>query len=765
MRWLLILALAALAGCTTLPEVNEGKRLIAEGRIDEGLAVLEGAARERRGNAAARSTFVTMREAIVSERIRQGDAARGVGDLIEAERHYLEALRYDPGSIAARNGLDGVARERRHAQFVTEAEVALKSGDIATAERKAAEVLRDNSSHRGARAVMRQISDRRAPLETERPQLKAALGKPITLEFRDANLRSVFEVISRTSGVNFVLDRDVRPDIRVTIFVRNTNLDDVLKLLLATNQLDRKVINENSVLIFPNTPAKQKEYQELVVRSFYVANADVKQTAAMIRALVKTRDIFIDEKLNLLVIKDTAEAVRLAERLVATQDLGEPEVLLEVEVLEVSSSRLRELGIRYPERINWGLLGTPGVTPPTTPGTGTTGTQLPPFIDLRNTGGVTFFITNPALIANLRQTDGAVNLLANPRIRVKNRDKARIHIGERVPVITTTSTANVGVSSSVSYLEVGLKLDVEPNVFLEDEVAMKVQLEVSNILEQLNISGTVAYRLGTRNTATTLRLRDGETQMLAGLISDDDRTSSNKVPYLGDFPVLGRLFSNPLEQRTKTEIVLLMTPRVVRNLARPDIVPAQFPSGTESSPGASPLSLRPTGPGALVLAPSGTAPAAAPTPAAPQPPARPQAAEQVPLLWVAPSQVAIGQEFNVSVGLPSGSQPRTASVELSYDPKVLALASGAPAPTPPGAPVAGQAPADPGYVTVEMVGAGIPGAAATPTIVRFRVIATEPTSTVIRVENASGQDAAGAPIAIAGPGAHTVAIVGAQGAR
>jgi hypothetical protein len=135
------------------------------------------------------------------------------------------------------------------------------------------------------------------------------------------------------------------------------------------------------------------------------------------------------------------------------------------------------------------------------------------------------------------------------------------------------------------------------------------------------------------------------------------------------------------------------------------------------------------------------------------------------LLWVAPSQVAIGQEFNVSVGLPSGSQPRTASVELSYDPKVLALASGAPAPTPPGAPVAGQAPADPGYVTVEMVGAGIPGAAATPTIVRFRVIATEPTSTVIRVENASGQDAAGAPIAIAGPGAHTVAIVGAQGAR
>ena len=473
-------------------------------------------------------------------------------------------------------------------------------------------MLGENSNHRGARAVMRQVSDRRAPLRTERPQLKAALGKPITLEFRDANLRSVFEVISRTSGVNFVFDRDVRPDIRVTIFVRNTNLDDVLKLLLATNQLDRKVINENSVLIFPNTPAKQKEYQELVVRSFYMANADVKQTAAMIRALVKTRDIFIDEKLNLLVIKDTPEAVRLAEKLVATQDLGEPEVVLEVEVLEVSSSRLREFGIRYPERISYGLLGDPGSRHPGT---------LPPFVDLRNTGGVTCFVTNPILIANLRQADGAVNLLANPRIRVKNRDKARIHIGERVPVITTTSTANVGVSSSVSYLEVGLKLDVEPNVFLEDEVAMKVQLEVSNILEQLNVSGTVAYRLGTRNTATTLRLRDGETQMLAGLISDDERTASNKMPYLGDFPVLGRLFTNPLEQRTKTEIVMLMTPRVVRNVARPDIVLAEFPSGTESAPGTPPLSLKPTAPGALALAPSGASPAApSPTPALPSRP-------------------------------------------------------------------------------------------------------------------------------------------------
>ena len=131
-----------------------------------------------------------------------------------------------------------------------------------------------------------------------------------------------------------------------------------------------------------------------------------------------------------------------------------------------------------------------------------------------------------------------------------------------------------GVSSSVSYLETGLKLDVEPNIYLEDEVAIKVQLEVSNILEQLNVSGTVAYRLGTRNAATTLRLRDGETQVLAGLISSEDRKNFAKLPYAGDLPVLGRLFRSDDIAGTKTEIVLLITPRILRYLARPYTVQA-----------------------------------------------------------------------------------------------------------------------------------------------------------------------------------------------
>jgi general secretion pathway protein D len=613
---------------------------------------------------------------------------------------------------------------------------------------------------------MRVAAERRARTQTAAPALAAALARPITLEFRDAPIRSVFEVISRTAGINFVFDRDVRPDLRVTIFVRGVPLDDVIRMMLVTNQLERKVLNQNSMLVYPNTPAKQKDYQELVTRSFYLANADVKQTAAMIRSLVKTRDLFIDEKLNLLVMKDTADAVRYAEQLVATQDLGEPEVMLEVEVLEVASSLIREFGIRYPERINVGTLGG-SLSTATTTNVATTITTAaptpPPFVELPPRPWQ-WFVANPVFIFNLRQNDGTVNLLANPRIRVKNRDKAKIHIGERVPVITTTSTANVGVSSSVSYLDTGLKLDVEPNVYLEDEVAMKVQLEVSNILEQLNISGTVAYRLGTRNTATTLRLRDGETQVLAGLISDEERNAAAKIPYLGDLPNTKHLFSSTTEQRTKTEIVLLITPRVVRNLGRPDTVAAEFPAGTDAAPGAPPLRLAATGPGALSVAPAGPPgpagkppiPGLAPKPAAAVP------TDTVELGLSGPSQAAIGQEVVVSFSLPARNEGANATVELGYDPAVLRPAGGQPAaPAAPGAP----APPDPGRTVVTVAAPTVAGAPPTTVTARFRVVAAAPTTTTIRIESVTGTDGAGRPLFVNPPGALSVSIVAAQGAK
>ena len=741
LRSLSYVALAAslVTACNSIPEVTEGKRQIAEGQKQEGLAKLAKADRDNPQNVFARTAFVTQREALVGAYLRDGDALRIAGDLDAAEARYRGALAIDSTSALAQAGVDAVARDRRLAVKARDAEEALKGGDFGAAEQHARAVLAENSSHRTARAVMKAIAERNAQAGVAEPTLKADLQRQITVEFRDAPLQSVFEVISRTTGINFIFDRDVRPDLRTTIYARNTNIDDVIKLLLLTNQLTRKMLNDNSILIYPNTPPKQREYQELVVRSFYLANADAKQTASMIRALVKTRDLFIDEKLNLIVMKDTRDAVRLAEHLVATQDLGDPEVMLELEVLEVASTVVQEFGLRYPDQINFGVLGEGGATPPGI-------IELWPS-DLKA------FTVNPLFILNLRKLDGTASLLANPRIRVKNRDKARVHIGEKVPVITTTSTANVGVSSSVSYLETGLKLDVEPNVFLEDEVAIKVQLEVSNILEQLNVQGTVAYRLGTRNAATTLRLKDGETQVLAGLINSDDRRAAAKVPYLGDFPILGRLFRSDNDQRARTEIVLLITPRIVRNLARPDTVSAQLSSGTEASPGSQPLRLAATPSGALSIPPgkSVTAKPGAPTPADP---ARPAAA--ISLNVNAPPHATIGQEFSMTLALPAGSPGVAATVELTYDPNVLNVISGD-RPSAPGA----TPPADPGRTQVEIVASGIAGMPTTAAQVRFRVVAKAPTSVPIAI-NVSAVDDAGRGIRVSAPRTHDLEIVAAR---
>src|SRR5207244_6294605 len=243
---------------------------------------------------------------------------------------------------------------------------------------------------------------------------------------------------------------------------------------------------------------------EMVVKSFYLTNADVRQTATMIRTLLKARDVYYDERLGLLAIRDTPNVIRLAERLIATQDLAEPEVMLEVEVLEVGRNQLLELGIRYPQSLAVSLVGAAG-----TPGSVTLREW-----QNRNSDLVRLTFTDPLFLFSLHQTDGRTNVLANPRIRVKNKEKARIHIGDRVPVITTTAAATGGfISESVTYLDVGLKLEVEPQIFLEDEVGIKVGLEVSNIGATItSSSGTRTYQIGTRNATTNLRLRDGETQ-------------------------------------------------------------------------------------------------------------------------------------------------------------------------------------------------------------------------------------------------------------
>lgn len=584
---------------------------MAEGQVDKGLQELKRAVQEAPGNLEYRTTYYRQRDLQLGGLLAQADAARQLGRLAEADADYRRALEIDRTNERARAGLIATEIERRHRLRLDDAETKFKAGQLDAAENVVRSILDENPRQKEAQVFKRRLAER-AMLADETPTaLKDSLAHPVTMDFREAPIRSVFDFLARTAGINFIFDKEVRSDTRVTLYVKNTSVEDAIRTILITNQLEDKILNDNTVLIYPANTGKTKDYKDLVVKSFYLTNVDAKQMANTIKTLVKTKDLIVDEKLNYLAMRDTPEAIRMAERLIANQDIADPEVILEVEVLEVSANRLLELGIRYPEQLGYGVSGVDA-----TPGT----LRLDEWRS-RDSSLVRMTIGNPALLFSLRNTDSDTNLLANPRIRVKSKEKAKVHIGERVPVITTISTANVGVSDSVNYLDVGLKLEVEPTVSLDDEVSIKVGLEVSNILETIvRTSGLQTYRLGTRMANTTLRLKDAETQVLAGLIQDDERKSANKVPGLGDIPLLGRLFSSHSDSKTKTEIVLLITPRIVRNLNIGEVGNSTFLSGTESVVGVPPLRMKTvdTGPSnaAISTAAGAAGQAQGPSPAA-----------------------------------------------------------------------------------------------------------------------------------------------------
>ncbi len=670
-----VMLLATFVGCASNKAFVEGKRLITEGKLDTGLASLEKAAKEEPDNLEIRAVLARQREAVARRMLFEADNARAAGDLEAAAQGYRRVLEMNPRDERAQAGQEAIDMDRRHVALLKQAGELLDREDHSGAEAKIRLVMQENPMQADARQLIKRLTELGLHVDKIEPALKTAFKQPITLEFRDTGLKSIFEIMARTSGINFVFDKDVKQDTKTTIFIRNNHIEDVFKLLLVTNQLTHKVLNDNSVLIYPNTPAKQKEYQELMLRSFYVANVDVKQMVAMVRGLVKTKDIHVDEKLNLFVMKDTPEAIRLVERLLALNDLADPEVMLEVEVLEIARNDLLNLGVQFPNQASIKMLNTPmGGLP--------IGANFEISQDQINGGGISSkglvgTIINPAMIANFKQTGSIVNVLANPRIRVRNRDKAKVLIGDKVPVVTSAATATGVITSTVTYLEVGLKLDVEPTISLQNEVSIVVSLEVSNIVKEVPITGGgLAYQVGTRTAATTLSLKDGETQVLAGLITDDERTTFSKLPGFGDLPGIGRLFSNPTYQRTKTEIALLITPRIVRNIARPAKLDSEFHFGTENAIGMPLMTTGKVAARSLSMASSSTGGAkvsageAAPADDS-QPPAAAAGSAQPSLALLAPSEVSPGKPFAVSVSLAGGENLPAAELELSYDATAL----------------------------------------------------------------------------------------------
>ncbi|MGZ5780979.1 MAG: cohesin domain-containing protein, partial [Burkholderiaceae bacterium] len=607
-----------------------------------------------------RSDLLSRRAEQVTRMLSAADAERSAGKLDSAEVMYQTVLKIESRNSRAAAGLETIARDRRHVPMIGFAREAYKKGDAENALRLLNPILSENPDDVDALSLKREIEEQQTTTQVTEPILRTNQKKPISLEFRDANLKVVFESLARSTNVNFILDKDVRPDLRITVFLRQASLEDAIDLILQTNQLEKKVLNKNTILIYPNTPEKLKEYKELVVKGFYLANADVKQTQAMLKSMLKTKDMFIDEKTNLLVMRDTPDAIRLAEKLIAMQDLGEPEVMLEVEVLEVQRSRLLALGVQWSEQMT--------LTPLPLSSTAV-------LHDLKHLNSSRIGMTIPSATINLQHDLGDANILANPRIRVRNREKAKIMIGDKLPVSTSTTTATGVISESVQYLDVGIKLEVEPNISLRDEVAIKVGLEVSSVTNEVHTpGGSLAYQIGSRAANTVLSLKDGETQVLAGLINDQDRSTANRIAGLGDIPLLGRLFGTQKDDHQKTEIVLSITPHLIRNLRRPDAGDSHFWSGTDASLRTKPLSVQyvqVADNAAETKATTATTNNNQPDADSDKNEGSMKAPSMIALNWQGPAQVKVGDQFKLALKMKTDGGVRSLPIQLGFDPAVL----------------------------------------------------------------------------------------------
>ena len=381
---------------------------------------------------------------------------------------------------------------------------------------------------------------------------------PDTLIFREASARDIFTAIGKFSNLSVVFDPAFR-DQPVSIDLRQATIDQALTSLASSTRNFWRVTAPRTVAIVPDTAAKRREYEEEVVRTFFLSNADLKETVDVLRIVVDARRIAPIGANNAITIKDTPERVAAAGRIITAIDKARPEVVIDVELLEVDRTRMQDYGLQ--------------VASPGSPGIDGSATIIPNPITLRNLSNLNasgVVLTNlPGLFYRLLKTDSNTRILANPQLRTSEGIAAQARFGERVPVPVTTFApiAAGGVQTqpitSFNYENIGVNIDITPRTHHDDDVSLALKIELSSISGE-GFGGLPTF--GNRSITTVIRLRDGETNMLAGLIRDDERKVLSGVPGLVDIPVIGRLFAYNHMQTQETDIILTLTPHIVRVL-------------------------------------------------------------------------------------------------------------------------------------------------------------------------------------------------------
>jgi general secretion pathway protein D len=421
---------------------------------------------------------------------------------------------------------------------------------------------------------LQEIKDRTTGTRPQPPTLNPRSMEPIDLSF--PNPVSIFEIyqsLGKAFGINILFDPKLRPQ-QVSIELVEVTAQSALEILMRTANHFYKVLDEQTLIIAEDTPQNRRAYEDLVIQTFFLSNAETKDVMTMLRSLVGAKNVASNDQLNAIVLRDTADKVKVAEKIIATNDKSRGEVVVNVELLQIGTSKLQELGISLSDyRVTQSVDPNPIRV-----------SELE-FLNQAN-----WMLTLPAIIYDFVRNHSEAQLLANPQLRISDGEQATLHIGDRVPIpVTTFNTAqtvggNIVPITSFQYQDIGIRLDLTPRIHHNRQVSLELSVEVSQLSGFVPGSGGQQQPIiGTRTIESTIRLANGETNFLAGLIREDETNTKIGVPGLMEIPVIGRLFSKTSIDRDRTDLVLTLTPHIVRtpDITEEDLLPIWV--GTEQN--------------------------------------------------------------------------------------------------------------------------------------------------------------------------------------
>jgi general secretion pathway protein D len=533
--------------------------------------------------------------------VRAGERAEVAKNYDLAVVEYTKVVRANPDDHNARLALDRaklraaqdhafrartLAANERYEEALVEYQIA---SELNPADSTVEEALRDTRQKlrtkvavtRNGKTELESLIERARQLPPPGLDLPDDARLPDSLVFSSATSRNVFRSLAQFAGLNIVFDPAFR-DETMNADLRKMTLADALASVTASTRTFYRVSANRTITIIPDTPAKRREYEESIVQTLYLSNADLKEVIDLLRIVVDVRQVTGMTAINAISLQDTPEHIAAATRLVSAIDKARPEVVIDVELLEVDRTRLREYGIQIASPGSDGISGALDVN--------REGLTLQ---DLSNLTRADVFVTGvPGIYYRLLKNDNNTRILANPQLRTSEGIAAQAKFGEDVPVPLTTFApiATGGINqqpiTSFTYRPVGVNIEITPRTHHDDEVSLTLRIELSSISG--TGSGVTAGipTFASRQITSTIRLKDGQTNMLAGLIRDEERTVLAGVPGLSDIPLIGRMFARNRKESTQTDIILTLTPHIVRTLdvTEADLRPFRLGRGGTGSP-------------------------------------------------------------------------------------------------------------------------------------------------------------------------------------